>query len=103
MEDATHGVEHSRETKTNCRRWTFLCNSLDYFFCWGKYLSIPISPSLQLKWKLQSKSPRQDHLDHRFDSQDADWEAYGMPNYSKMTGQAPSQWKLELATVGTSH
>lgn len=28
-----------------------------------------------------------DHLDHRFDSQDADWAAYGLPNYSKLTGQ----------------
>ena len=47
--------------------------------------------------KLQSKSPCQDHLDHRFDSQDADWEAYGMPNYSKLTGQAPSH-KVDIGT-----
>ena len=29
----------------------------------------------------------EDHLHHRFDSQDADWAAYGLPNYSKLTGQ----------------
>lgn len=29
------------------------------------------------------EQPRQEH----FDSQDGDWEAFGMPNYSKLTGQ----------------
>ena len=34
----------------------------------------------------------EDHLDHRFDSQDADWAAYGLPNYSKLTGQESLGW-----------
>ena len=47
-------------------------------------------------------APVQHMQEDRFDAQDADWEAFGMPNYSKMLGKASRKQSASLVWRSTA-